>query len=347
MLKTKIHIAALLLAITIVFTLTPMSVATESEYHRIVNPYGPYCYEQMLIDIANLESMYPELIEVVEIGRSVEGRQILSVKLGRGTRDIIMVGSHHANEYMSSTFLMKMIDEYAYAYSSTETFGDYNIRYLLDNVTIHIVVMLNPDGVNLVQYGAETVLDRDALSQMAMVEKTYAGWKANINGVDLNRHYPAEWDVKITEPAPGSQGFKGNSPATEPEVQAMMSYSLQHDFLLAASFHTKGEVIYWADRRTERLIPGQRQIAQAVSKVTGYRLLPASSVPRIYAGGYENWFRAEFERTALCIELTPQNHTKLPHNDSNFDALVWNKAKYIGAVLALEALKLEPIPSTL
>jgi hypothetical protein len=204
--------------------------------------------------------------------------------------------------------------------------------------------MLNPDGVNLVQNGPDTVLDRDALSRIRMVVNAWGGWKSNINGVDLNQNYPAEWRAKWSAARPSSEGFKGVAPATEPEVQAMMSYSSQNHFLIAASLHTKGEVIYWADRRTHNLIPEQRQIAQVISNVTGYKLLQVSHNPGIYAGGFENWFRAEFRRTALCIELTPPDHTRFPHNDANFDALVWNKAKYIGAALAAESLKLEAVP---
>ena len=61
--------------------------------------------------------------------------------------------------------------------------------------------------------------------------------------------------------------------------------------------------------------------------------------PGLYAGGYENWFRAEFSRPAFCIELTPTAGNNSPHDDADFDALVWNKAKYLGAVLATESKK--------
>jgi len=309
------------------------------QYEKIVNPHVPYTYEQQITDAIKLESMYPDIISVSEIGRSVENRQIISIRLGKGPGDIIMVGSHHAREYITSTYLMKMIDEYAFAYYSTGMLDSYDIKSLLDAVTIHIVVMLNPDGVNLVQNGPDAVVDRKALDGMRMIKPTYSEWKSNLNGVNLNANYPAEWEAKQSTKSPDSEKFKGSFAGSEPETQALMAYTSKNSFLLAASMHTKGAVIYWGDRRTQDLISGQRQIAQELSKATGYPLTPVSWQPATYAAGYENWFRAEFLRPAFCIELTPLNGNSYPHNDSDFDKLVWNKAKYIGAVLAAEALK--------
>jgi len=309
------------------------------KYEKIVNPYVPYTYEQQIIDAIKLESMYPDLISVSEIGSSVEKRQIISIRLGKGSKSIVMVGSHHAREYITSTYLMKMIDEYAFAYYSTGKFGNYDMKSLLDAVTIHVVVMLNPDGVNLVQNGPDAVSDRKALDSLIMTRPSYREWKNNINGVNLNANYPAEWEAKQSAKSPDSEKFKGYSPGSEPETQALMEYTKNNSFILAASMHTKGEVIYWADRRTQNLVSGQRQIAQEISKSTGYPLTSVSWQPATYAAGYENWFRAEFLKPAFCIELTPLNGNSHPHKDSDFDRVAWNKAKDIGAVLATETLK--------
>jgi len=320
--------------------LGPRWICLRDGYEKIVNPYVPYSYEQQIRDAIKLAGMYPELISVFEIGRSVEDRQIITIQLGKGKKSLIMVGSHHAREYITSAYLMKMIDEYAYAYHTTGRFGSYDIKKLLDSVTIHVVVMLNPDGVNLVQNGPDSVRDRAALDKINMLKSTYDEWKSNINGVNLNANYPAEWNLKMSTGAPDSETFKGYKAGSEPEVRALMAYTKKNNFKLAVSFHSKGEVVYWADKRTQYDFGGQRKIADAIVKSTGYLLLPVSLRPSIYAAGYENWFRAEFRRPAFCIELTPLSGNNNPHNDSDFDSLVWNKARYLGAVLAAECLKL-------
>ncbi len=305
----------------------------------IVNPYVPYTYEQMKDESVKLVELYPEIITLGSIGDSVEGRELTLIKLGKGYKKIILCGSHHAREYISSSYLMKMTEEYAKAYSNSNYFGKYNVREILDRVSIYIVPMVNPDGVNLVNKGLEAVNNKEAVEAMVMLRPFYREWKANINGVDLNRQYPAKWNEKYDEvEKPASESFKGNESGTEPEIQAMMKLSMDNDFLLAASFHSKGNVIYWADRGTVDLIPGVNDIAKRLAALTKYQRMPVSEDPSVYGAGYENWFRLVFLHPAFCIELTPYNNTDVPHDDKKFDDLVWNNARYIGLFMANEAL---------
>lgn len=319
---------------------TPAPAPTPIFSEGVVNPYVPYTYEQMLKESAELSEKYPDIITLDTIGNSVEGRDLLLIKLGKGDKKIILCGSHHAREYITSTYLMKMVEEYAKAYTDNSSFGDYDTKSLLDRVTIYVVPMVNPDGVNLVNNGLNTVTNKDDVQAMALVRPTYREWKANINGVDLNRQYPAHWEEKYDNVGrPASENFKGIDAATEPEVQAMMNLSEEHEFILAASFHTKGNSVFWADEGTVDQIPGANAIAKRLASLTKYQMLPVSKKPSVYGAGYENWFRLQFKRPAFCIELTPYNNTDVPHDDRKFDSLVWKNAKYIGLFLADEALK--------
>ena len=67
---------------------------------------------------------------------------------------------------------------------------------------------------------------------------------------------------------PASESFKGGSPQPS-HVKAMMELSGSNDFILAVSFHSKGNVIYWADRRTVNLIPEAKDMAKRFSKLLG------------------------------------------------------------------------------
>lgn len=321
-------------------TPTPPPPQSSTENARIVNPYVPYTYEQMKEESSKLTELYPEIITLDSIGSSVEGRELTLIKLGKGDMKIILCGSHHAREYISSSYLMKMVEEYSNAYLNSGYFGKYNVKEILDKISIYIVPMVNPDGVNLVNKGLAAVNNQEAVEAMVMLRPSHREWKANINGVDLNRQYPAKWDEKYDEVGkPASESFKGTAAGTEPEIQAMMKLSRDNEFVLAASFHTKGNVIYWADRGTVSLIPGVKEMTKKLAALTRYQNMPVSENPSIYGAGYENWFRLEFLRPAFCIELTPYNKTDLPHDDKKFDSLVWNNAKYIGLFLADEALR--------
>ncbi len=325
--------------VSVTFIPEPGSESIHAEPNGIVDPNKTYSYEQMLSDTDKLKALYPDLIASEIIGKSVEDRDILLIKFGKGDNKIMFAGSHHAREYITTTFLMETIDEYARAYVSSGTYGGFDVRSLLDEATIYIVPMVNPDGVNLVQNGIDAVKDKESVMGMRMLQDGYDKWKANINGVDLNRQYPCYWDEKDSSTdVPSSEMYKGAAPATEPEVQAVMKLCGDNEFLLAASFHTKGEVIYWADSGTNEAIAASEPIAQTLADVTGYKLMPVSQDPAVYAAGFENWFRQEFMRPAFCVELTPPDGGSAPHDDSAFSSLIWSKAKYLCAELIKQAL---------
>lgn len=232
---------------------------------------------------------------------------------------------------------MKMIDEYSKVYSNNESFEGYDVTNLLNEFTIYFVPMVNPDGVNLVLNGISSVKDPSKLQNMYLAHNSYRAWKSNINGVDLNRNYPAMWEkIKNGFTRPSSEKFKGSSEKSEPETQAIMNLCANNHFELAMAYHAKGEIIYWADEETYRSLPQANDLADRLSNLTGYNKQPVSKNPSIYGGGFENWFRAKFLRPAFCIEITPYNGV-LPHSDLEFDKLVWNKAKSIGLFFLEEA----------
>lgn len=192
------------------------TVNSAMEYTSLVEPNQTYTCEMLVEDANELAAAYPELIEVTSAGQSVEGRALTLIKLGRGDIKVLLLGAHHAREYITSAFLMETVDEYARAYMQQVAQSGTN---LLDSVTLYILPMVNPDGVNLVQNGPDAAKDPERVKSMRMLKETYAEWKANINGVDLNRQYPCHWEEKTSDTdVPSSEMYKGTAPATEPEV---------------------------------------------------------------------------------------------------------------------------------
>ena len=313
----------------------PAESATEPSIQNekgFVEPNQTYTYEMMRADADELAQAYPDLIEVSSIGQSVEGRDLTLIKLGKGEAKLLLLGTHHAREYITSTFLMETVDAYASAYET-------DAGNLLDSVTVYLVPMVNPDGVNLVQNGPDSAKDPGAVKAMRMLKDSYSEWKANINGVDLNRQYPCYWEEKASNTdVPSSEMYKGTAPATEPEVQSVMRLCEENEFVMATSFHTKGEVVYWADSGTQDAIAAAAPIAESIAEVTGYALMETSADPAVYGAGFENWFRQEYLRPGFCIELTPVGNGSLPHEDAQFDELIWSRAKGLATVLMQQAL---------
>jgi len=75
-----------------------------------------------------------------------------------------------------------------------------------------------------------------------------------------------------------------------------------------------------------------------MSDVTGYDMMPVSEDPAVYGAGFENWFRQDFARPGFCVELTPTGNGAVPHEDADFEPLIWDKAKYLVAELINQAL---------
>lgn len=170
----------------------------------IVVPFGEivqtdisYTSEVLNTNIRALQVVYP-FIETGFIGTSVLGEDIPYVKIGNGQKEVFYNGSFHANEWITSVVLMKFIENYCSAIRAGGTIYGFDARTLFDSVSIYIVPMVNPDGVNLVTgYIRE---DSPAYQRARRIADNFpdipfpSGWKANLNGVDLNLQYPAEWE---------------------------------------------------------------------------------------------------------------------------------------------------------
>ncbi len=281
---------------------------------QITVPYGidivftdiDYTYEIMERQIRALKARYP-FLEVGTIGKSVMGKNLYYIRLGRGPNEVSYNASHHANEWITTPLLMKFIENFAEAYSEGKSIRGYSTTEIWNRSSIYIIPMVNPDGVDLVNYWPNYT--NPVYSQAAQLNNTGLPlprvWKANIRGVDLNSNYPAGWaeehqqeiEQGITGPAPRDYG--GPAPLSEPETTAMVNFTNQHNFRLVIAYHTQGQVIYYGYQDLEP--PESLRIAQLFSKASGYAI-SGNPVEAAYAG-YKDWFIQDYRRPGFTIEL--------------------------------------------
>lgn len=149
-------------------------------------------YENLRI----LKQSYP-FIQTGSIGKSIMGKDIPFVRIGRGQKEVFYSASYHANEWITSLVLLEFIYDYCNAIQTNSSIWNFSARRLFDSVSIYIVPLVNPDGVDLVT-GA---LSKTSSSYKQAEKIAYGfatipfpdGWKANIRGVDLNLQFPAGW----------------------------------------------------------------------------------------------------------------------------------------------------------
>lgn len=269
-------------------------------------PQG-YTYKKLQNDIQTLKSTYP-FLETGTIGYSVLGKQIPYIRIGTGQKEVFYNASFHANEWITTPVLMRFIEDYSAQYVLNGRLNQYNARQLYNAVSLYIVPMVNPDGVDLVTGGLQTVDNPYKSAQE--IAKSYpeipfpSGWKANIDGVDLNLQFPAGWEqakqIKysqgFTKPAP--RDYVGDGPLVAREALAIYNFTLKHNFRLVIAYHTQGKEIYWTFQNFNP--PMAEFIGQQFSQVSGYEL---AQVPYNSSfAGYKDWFIQNYNRPGYTVE---------------------------------------------
>jgi len=314
-------------------TITKVNVLKPNNY---VNPKQTYTYEQMEKDLKEIQAAYPGLAQLTTIGKSVDGRNIYALKLGKGSTEILIHGAHHAREWITTNLVMEKMDQYAFHYAKGTSMNGYNVKDLLNKTSIWFVPMVNPDGVTLVQKGHTSAKNPTNVLKINGGSTDFSSWKANIRGVDLNRQYPAGWDTIVSNPGkPSTQNYKGPSPLSEPEAKAMYDFTNNHDFKTAISYHTSGQIIYWNYKQTGDRLERDRNLANMMKNKTGYSLVPVKSNPS--GGGFNDWFLQTKRKPGFTPELSPYVGAR-PVPLSNFDK-IWRENDTVGLLFAQEAYK--------
>lgn len=309
--------------------------ATPKQYYKnIVNPFQTYSYNQMVKDINSLKEMYPGIISTKVIGKSVDGRDLWAVKLGRGNVEVFFNGSHHAREHITTNLIMEQIDTYAQSYVQNTKVNGFNAKDILNKTSIWFVPMVNPDGVTLVQQGYQSAKNPQLVLMINNYSKDFSAWKANIRGVDLNRQYPANWNYIKSDPGkPSSYNYKGPRPLSEPEAAALVRFTNEHQFKTAVAYHSSGEVLYWNYKQDSYRYNRDKVIALMINRKTGYRLINPGSNPS--GGGYTDWFIMQHRKPGFTPELSPYVGNR-PVPIGNFSR-IWYQNDNLGLMLANEA----------
>ena len=258
--------------------------------------------------VQELTAQYPFLRSETLVSTRL-GRPILALTIGTGPRRVLYSAAHHATEWLTAPVLLKFAEDLAEALQSGSRLGGVDAAHLAEQTTIHIVPMVDPDGVDLVT-GAIAPGTEDYAQAQALAENYPAipfpdGWKANLSGVDLNLQYPAGWlmarEIKFSQgyTRPGPRDYVGRAPLSQLEAQALCDFTERIDPRLVIAWHSQGQVIYWQYGGIE--VPGARELAERFAAVSGYRLedTPYNSS----FAGYKDWFIQSYRRPGFTIEV--------------------------------------------
>lgn len=317
------------------FANIPVKFNLDKIYHtNLIDGSKMITYEMMVEKLKHINALYPSFTKLEVIGKTVEGKQIYALKVGKGSREIFMDASLHAREYMTTNVLMEMIDEYTHAYTRNTQFDGYNVKSILDKTSIWFVPMVNADGVTLVQKGVNATSHKNSVIRING-SSNVARWKANIRGVDLNRNFDGNWGPAATEKAPSWRNFKGYSVFSEPESKAIRDFVAKHKFKAYISYHSSGNLLYYWNWQSGANEIRDLNFAKTISKKTGYSVM--APLYKVGSGSSADWFIRTYKKPGITMEISPYVGDR-PVPFKNW-ADIWKRNKGIGLLSAKESEK--------
>jgi carboxypeptidase T len=282
---------------TVEHDIRPLDFPTEdSAYHN---------YQELLTEIGGIAGMAPELVSVFPIGKSLEGRSLLAIRLNTTAKGnapsskpgIVFLGTHHAREHLSTETPL-LIAKYI-----VDNREKPEIKRLLASRDVYFIPMVNPDGV---EYDIEG--DRYHMHRKNM-RKNGDG----TTGVDLNRNYSWGWGGGGSSGSPGSDTYRGTSAFSEPETQAVRDFvTSRKNLKILLSYHTFSELILYPWGGTDdpiqdtRALSAFKAMAGKMAEWTGYKPQQSSDL-YIATGDTCDWAWGELGIFAFTFELTPKS----------------------------------------
>lgn len=263
-----------------------------------VAPINVYSYEQMIADMETLWNQYPDVVTVSSIGTTELGRDIPVIRIGdlNARYHVLLQGAIHGREHLTAWLLMATADYWL----------DHGILGYGD-VCYHIIPMTNPDGVIISQTGTlddaqhDIYLSDKQNGYTTRSESSYATlWKANGEGIDINRNFPVGWELIDDRTGPSSQQYQGAKPFSASEAVALRDYTLKYAFDATISYHATGSLIYYSYGDKEPVNTESKSLARAVREISGYDLASSNGID---GAGYKDWVIDTLEIPSLTIEI--------------------------------------------
>ncbi|TLS42474.1 zinc carboxypeptidase [Streptomyces montanus] len=208
--------------------------------------YRPYSGEGNLKEeIVKTGQQHPSLTKVVSIGKSLQGQDILALKLTKGakkTKDgakpsVLYVSNQHAREWITPEMTRRLMHYYLDNYGK-----DKRVTRLVNSTELWFVLSANPDG-----YDWTFKADGDRQWRKNMRDINGDGAWTTGDGVDLNRNFAYKWgyDDEGSSPYPTSQTYRGAAPGSEPETKALDAFEKRIGFEYGINYHSAAELILY------------------------------------------------------------------------------------------------------
>lgn len=192
--------------------------------------------EQLYSRLKEIAALNPGLAKLRVIGFSGTNEiplYALEIGMASAPRRILIIGQHHGDEVLGVQLAVALANELV-----TKWKKDSRWERILDEFQFWIVPTINPEGwrsVSRGEYQWKRKNNRDTDKNKRFDLRT--------DGIDLNRNYPVFWADDPPVPAINPY-YKGERPASEPEIQAIMKLADTHRYDLAIFYHSSASGAY-------------------------------------------------------------------------------------------------------
>jgi len=250
-------------------------------------------------------AQFPDLITPrMSIGTSIQGRDVWAVKISDNPGEDEEEPEVYYDSLTHPREVMGLMTVLYYMKNLLEGYGtDPELTYLVDNREIWFVPVHNPDGH---VYNEQT---NPGGGGMWRKNRRHNG--GGIYGVDLARNYSFKWgyDDIGSSPNPNSNAYRGTSPFSEPEAQAVRDFIMSRPIVTSWNTHTFLN-LYLCPFTYDDLLPYgddwpiYEEYLEDISAKNGYPAGPSTTTLGYYANGTPlDWHYAEQAIFCLAPEI--------------------------------------------
>jgi hypothetical protein len=197
-------------------------------------------------ELRSLADQYPNLAKLESIGKTVQGKDILVVKVTRNARvtpdgarpGTLYLGAQHAREWITPEMTRRLLREFLTGYGHNP-----KITSIVDSTELWFLPVANPDGYDYSFSDAPGARNwRKNLRDNNGDGKIAVG-----DGVDLNRNfgYKWGWDNEGSSPDQASDLYRGPGPDSEPETKALNAFEQRVRPKFAINYHSAAQVLLY------------------------------------------------------------------------------------------------------
>ncbi len=249
-----------------------------------------------------IKSLYPT-VKVCQIGKSVVGRSIYSLELGRATAPaVLFLGTFTGRDTTTGELLLTWFSKVAKAVSKKEKIDGVSAQELVRKNRIVVVPFVNPDGREICERGPHCAgVDSGRIRRLSGGHTAH--WDANARGVDITQNFDFRFATRQKNQqnkgvySPGAKGYPGTGAESEPETVAITGYCRSHPVHQAVCLYPGKGQIFW---RTPGIANSMMEKQANIMGVMADYEVEASFGCAVDTG-FRNWFTASFGKPAFDV----------------------------------------------